>query len=146
MNRNHITISYREAAVRGAGQVELVVMLYDILFDDIQRAIAAIRARDIETRTTEIKHALGVLQQLQGTLNFDEGGETARNMNDLYSLLRAKLLEAHLKSSEEILKKQVELLSPIREAWKQISPSHPKPAEHAPLPQLDDRPATEWRI
>jgi flagellar protein FliS len=145
MNRNDIAISYREAAVRGAGQLELVVMLYDILFDDIQRAIAAIRACDIESRTIEIKHALGVLEQLQGTLNFDEGGETARSMDRLYSIVRAKLLEAHLKSSEEILKKQVELLAPIRDAWKQISPSHPKPAEYAPPTHLDDLPTTEWR-
>jgi len=146
MNRNDITISYREAAVRGAGQVELVVMLYDILFDDIQRAIAAIRAGDIESRTIEIKHALGVLEQLQGTLNFGEGGEAARNMDRLYSIVRAKLLEAHIKTSEAILENQINLLAPIREAWKQISPSNPKSAEYAPPPQLDEPTTSGWRI
>ncbi len=53
MNRNDITISYREAAVRGASQVELVLMLYDILADDIRGAIAAIRTHDTEARTAE---------------------------------------------------------------------------------------------
>lgn len=146
MNRNDITISYREAAVRGAGQVELVVMLYDILFDDIRRAIASIRARNIESRTAEIKHALGVLEHLQGTLNFEQGGEAARTMDRLYSIVRAKLLEAHIKASEEILQRQLDLLAPIREAWKQISPSHPKPVEYAAPPQLEDAVSSEWRI
>lgn len=145
MNRNDIAISYREAAVRGAGQVELVIMLYDILFDDIQRAVTAIRACNIEARTAEIKHALSVLEQLQGTLNFEEGGEAARNMDRLYSIVRAKLLEAHIKTSAEILHKQIELLTPIRDAWKQISPSPSKPAEYAPPPQLDEPTTTEWR-
>ena len=146
MNRNDIASSYREAAVRGAGQVELVIMLYDILFDDIQRAIASIRTRDIEARTAEIKHALSVLEQLQGTLNFSQGGEAARNLDRLYSIVRAKLLEAHLKTSEEILQKQIALLAPIREAWKQVSPSLPKPAQYAPPPQLDEPVTSEWRI
>ncbi len=146
MNRNDIAISYREAAVRGAGQVELVVMLYDILFDDIRSAIASIRTRNVESRTNEIKHALGVLEQLQGTLNFEQGGEAARNMDHLYSIVRAKLLEAHIKTSEEILQNQIDLLAPVREAWQQISPSHAKPAEYAPPPQLDEAATTEWRI
>jgi len=146
MNRNDIAISYREAAVRGGSQVELVVMLYDILFDDLQRAISAIRARNIESRTAEVKHALGVLERLQGTLNFEQGGDAARNMDRLYSIVRAKLLEAHLKTSAEILQNQIALLAPIREAWKQISPSPQKPAEYAPPPQLDDPVTTEWRI
>jgi flagellar protein FliS len=146
MNRNDITNSYREAAVRGASQVELVVMLYDILADDIQSAIAAIRAHDIETRTAEIKHALGVLEHLQGTLDFEQGGEAARHMDRLYSIVRAKLLEAHITTSEEILQKQLELLAPVREAWKQISPSPAKPAEYAPAVLLVDPVTSEWRI
>ncbi|HEU5402593.1 MAG TPA: flagellar export chaperone FliS [Terriglobales bacterium] len=146
MNRNDIASSYREAAVRGAGQVELAVMLYDILLDDMQRAIAAIHARDIETRTSEIKHALSVLEHLQGTLNFDQGGEAARNMDRLYSIVRAKLLEAHIKTSAEILQKQIDLLVPVREAWKQVSPSPAKAAEYPPPPQADEPTGTEWRI
>lgn len=146
MNRNDITISYREAAIRGAGQVELVIMLYDILADDIRKAIAAIRTHDIEGRTAEIKHALGVLEHLQGTLNFEQGGEAARNMDRLYSVIRAKLLEAHITTSQEILQKQLDLLAPVREAWKQISPSQAKPAEHAVPPQAEDAVTSEWRI
>lgn len=146
MNRNDITISYREAAVRGASQVELVVMLYDILADDVRSAIAAIRAHDTETRTAEIKHALGVLEHLQGTLNFEQGGESARNMDRLYSIVRAKLLEAHLKTSEEILQKQLELLATVRGAWKQLSPARPKPAEYTVPPQTEEPVTSEWRV
>ncbi len=146
MTNINIATAYREAAVRGAGQVELVVMLYDILFDDIRSAIASIRTRNIESRTNEIKHALGVLEQLQGTLNFEQGGEAARNMDHLSSIVRAKLLEAHITTSERILQDQIDFLAPIRESWQQISSSHAKPAEYAPPPQLDEPATTEWRI
>jgi flagellar protein FliS len=146
MTNTNIAIAYREAAVRGAGQIELVVMLYDILFDDIRRAIAAIHARDIEARTTEIQHALRVLEQLQGTLNFADGGGAARHMDRLYSIVRAKLLEAHLKTSVEILQNQFDLLTPIRDAWQQLRPSPPKPVDCTPPPQPDEATTTEWRI
>ena len=160
MNRHNIASAYREAAVRGAGQVELVIMLYDILFDDMRRAIAAIQARDVEARTAEIRHALGVLEQLQGTLNFDQGGDAARNMDRLYSIVRSKLLEAQLNTSAEILQQQIDLLAPVREAWKQVlpsaaqalpsapnteSPNSNPPGQTPPLP-LDEPITTEWRI
>jgi flagellar secretion chaperone FliS len=146
MNRNDIAISYREAAVRGAGQAELVVMLYDILFDDIRGALEAIRTGDIESRTSEIKHALSVLEQLQGTLDFEHGGEAARHMDRLYSMVRAKILEAHMKTSAEILQKQIDLLTPVREAWQQLRPLPAQAAGHTPPTEFEAPTTTEWRI
>lgn len=112
--------TYRETGARGAAPLSVVVMLYDVLLDDLRRAIAALQARDIETRAKEIQHAMQVLEQLQGSLDMERGGDTARNLDDLYSLVRGKLIEAHWKSSEELLSKQIELMIPVRDAWKKI--------------------------
>ncbi|MGE5112170.1 MAG: flagellar export chaperone FliS [Acidobacteriaceae bacterium] len=142
MIRTEIMNAYSETAARGAGQVELVVMLYDLLLDDMRRGIEAIRARDVEARTFEIKHALNVLEQLQGTLNFDEGGEAARNMDRLYSIVRAKLLEAHLKVSEETLQRQIALLTPIRDAWRRVGQPVADPAS----PSAGEPTVAEWRV
>lgn len=142
MIRTEIMNAYSETAARGAGQVELVVMLYDLLLDDMRRGIEAIRSRDVEGRTFEIKHALNVLEQLQGTLNFDEGGEAARNLDRLYSIIRAKLLEAHLKVSEEILQRQIALLTPIRDAWREVEQQVADPA----LSPTDGPSVAEWRV
>ena len=119
MMQQEIGQTYRELGAQGAEPLELVSMLYDVLLDDLRRAIEALHACDVEKRTFEIQHALRILEQLQGSLDMENGGEPARNLDHLYSMVRAKLIEAHWKSSEELLRRQIELLQPVRDAWQQ---------------------------
>jgi flagellar protein FliS len=134
------THAYREAAIRGARQIRLVMMMYDMIIDDLQRALEAIRMNDIEKRTDEIKHALCVIEQLQGTLNMADGGEAAINMDQLYSITRGKLLEASIKNSATILKNEVRLFTELRSAWQQVEgkPLESDSPERLPEPQTPE--------
>ena len=87
---------YLRAAVEGASSVGMVTMLYDRLVADLQRAIVAIQQHDIETRCAQMKHAFLIVQQLEGSLDHENGGEAARNLSALYSYARAKMLEAQI--------------------------------------------------
>jgi flagellar protein FliS len=121
MTHQEIGSTYRETGAAGANQFELVAMLYDVLLDDLRRAIQAIRAGNVEARSFELQHALRVLEQLQGSLNMEQGNEVAANLDRLYSIVRAKILEAQWKVSGGILESQIKLLEPVRDAWKQAS-------------------------
>ena len=110
-------LTYRENAVRGATPIELVVILFDAALDDMRRADAAIRASDVEERARAIRHAMVILQQLQGTLDFDKGGQVARQFEQFYNLIRAKLLESQLRNSAELMQQQIQFMSEIRECW-----------------------------
>jgi flagellar secretion chaperone FliS len=109
--------SYQETALRGATPIELVVGLYDLAIEDMRRALAAMQQNDIETRSRQIAHALLVLQQLQGTLDFERGGNAARQFEQFYSLVRAKLLEAQIRQSPELLREQLRYFSEVRDCW-----------------------------
>ena len=109
--------SYQESAIRGATPIELVVVLYDSALEDMRRALLAMQQNDIETRSRQIGHALIVLQQLQGTLDFERGGNAARQFEQFYSLVRAKLLEAQIRSSPETLREQIRYLAEVRDCW-----------------------------
>lgn len=109
--------SYQESAIRGATPIELVVVLYDSAIEDMRRALAAMQQNDIETRCRQMAHALIVLQQLQGTLDFERGGDAARQFEQFYSLVRAKLLEAQIRNSPETLREQLRYFSEVRDCW-----------------------------
>jgi len=151
MNSQDIGQTYRELGAQGAEPLELVVMLYDVLLDDLRRAIEALHAHDVEKRAFEIQHALRVLEQLQGALDTNNGGEPAQNLDRLYAMVRAKLIEAHWKSSEELLRRQIDLLQPIRDAWQEAR-GQQRPAtegfSHAPTMPLSDQAPSgmEWRV
>ena len=50
--------AYREADVRGASAVRLVVLLYEQIVRDLTQAAQAIEQNDIELRTRCINHAI----------------------------------------------------------------------------------------
>src|SRR5271166_5815763 len=89
-------LAYQEAAVRSASPVELVIILYDILALDLHAAIEAMEASDIELRSARLKHGFLVLQQLEGSLNMEGGGEAATNMSRFYSMLRGQMMKAQI--------------------------------------------------
>src|SRR5271166_1537634 len=127
-------LAYRESAVRGATPIALVVILFDAAIDDMRRAVTAIKSSDIEERATAIRHAMLVLQQLQGTLDFEKGGQVARQFEQFYNLIRAKLLESQLRNSPEIMQQQIQFMSEVRDCWVEAEKQQqPKPAVPAAM-------------
>jgi len=127
MNRSQTELTYLGASAQNASPVGLVVILFDQLITDIKRAIAAIQTGEIEKRCHEIKHALLVLQQLEGSLDKEKGGQAAKHFSRFYSAIRAKLLEANIKVSPEILNRQIDLLFQVRRAWQQVDRAAAEP-------------------
>ena len=75
MNSANPRLAYRQAAVEAATPIGLVVILYDLAIEDFRKAIVAIGAGDTEARTAALQHALSVLEQLHGRLDFEKGRE-----------------------------------------------------------------------
>jgi flagellar protein FliS len=112
--------AYREAAVRGASQVRLVIFLYEQVIHDLQRAAVAMEHGDIELRTKEINHAVTVIGHLQGTLDRERGGRVGRDLERFYRMARTRLMEAQVLVSREILNQQISDLLSLREAWVEV--------------------------
>ena len=131
MNSKQTELSYRRAAVQNASSVGLIIILYDLLTQDLRQAIEAIEKKDVEARSAAIKDAFVVLQQLEGSLDHENGGEAAKNLSRFYSVMRASIFQAHFKVSAEILNEQIRLLLDVRGAWQQVDPANPAPTATA---------------
>jgi flagellar secretion chaperone FliS len=134
MKKSQTELTYLRAAAQNATAAGLVIILYDLLIHDLEQAIAALAERDIERRTGEIKHSFLVLQQLEGSLDKEAGAEAAQHLAQFYSALRSKIFEAHLKASPEILRKQIDLVVDVRQAWQQVDKPNLGPAYTPPQP------------
>jgi flagellar protein FliS len=114
------TETYRKSQANGASKIGLVVSLYEAIIADLAGAVAAIRESNIEKRSAEIQHALTVLGYLQGTLNRERGGGPAQELDRFYSVMRAKVMEAHMRASAPILDSVIGHMSDICDAWRQV--------------------------
>lgn len=131
--------AYLEAAVQGATPVQLVVLLYEQIIQDLHRAVSALDLGDIETRTREINHALTVIAHLQATLDREKGGEVARNLQHFYNVMRAELNEAQRSQSAAKLEEQIHCFTEVHDAWREVDrvtanpipPASPRAADAA---------------
>lgn len=112
-------LTYRQFSVQGATPTGLVVMLYDGAIVAMHRAAAAIEADNVSEKCTQLNRALAIIAQLEGTLNFELGGEVARTLKCLYVYTRAQLLKANVENSAVALNSVIEKLSAVRDAWHQ---------------------------
>jgi flagellar protein FliS len=145
---NHPAQTYRQHAVQGATPVGLIVLLYDGVVVWLQRTITAIEAQDIKKKCAHLNRALAIIVQLEGVLDFARGGEVAQTLKQFYVHARARVLQASVQNSKEILASLAQQFSTVREAWQEVdvrgsSPSTPAPTSHAAHPSSSPPPTGE---
>lgn len=128
-------LTYRETAVAGASPVRLVILLYEQAVEDLRRALAAQAQGDIERRTRDINHAILVIGHLQATLDKQQGGRVATNLERFYEQLRSGLVEAQCKQSSGILEQQLNHLVHVHQAWCDVERATTKTPEQASAPR-----------
>jgi len=116
---NHPALTYRQLSVEGATPLGLVVMLYDGAIAALLRAIDAIEAHDIEKKCRHLNRAQAIILQLEGTLNFEQGGEVAQNLHAFYVYARAQTMKAHVENSAQILRSLIAHLTTLCDAWRE---------------------------
>jgi flagellar secretion chaperone FliS len=127
----NIQQSYREATVRGASPVQLVVRLYEQMIEDLRQAAAAIEQKQIEQRTKRINHAILVIGHLQSTLDSANGSEVAQNLDRFYNVLRQNLVQVQFYPSKRALCQQITDLLVVREAWIEVERVQNSPVTNA---------------
>jgi flagellar protein FliS len=130
--------TYRANAVLTASPGQLVLMLYDGALRALGLAREAFTRppgdlRRLEAINTQLIKAQQIINQLQGTLNFDAGdGQFAREMQRLYDYYLRRLLEANLRKQVEPVVEVERLLGEVRDAWAEMlrnqDPAQARPA------------------
>jgi flagellar secretion chaperone FliS len=114
--------AYRRTEAESRSPMELVVMLYDGAIRFVGAARDAIARNDVRARTEATRRALDIVSELQNTLNVEQGGDIARELDRLYLYISTKLLDVtrgDAAAAEEIYK----LLSTLRDGFSQATTS-----------------------
>jgi flagellar protein FliS len=117
-------------------------MLYDGAITFLQRAIAAMEAGDIQKKCDNLNRALAIIAQLEGSLNFEQGGEVAKTLQAFYVYARAQAMKAHAENSPEILRALIENFTTVRDAWQ--AGERRLVTQGASLPDNGGSATTDW--
>ncbi len=113
--------TYRQTQVQSRTPLELVVMLYDGALKFLNVAREAIERRDLVARREATSRALAIVSELQSTLNMAEGGDIAQRLDELYSFVNQRILQAVQTNSVAPLDEAIGVLDTLRGSWVSIA-------------------------
>ena len=116
MNTNPFLQTEAETLTPG----QLLLKAYKDIFDLIEEAETAIKNNDIMTKAKALSKASRIINVLKAALDFEQGGEIAKNLDYLYSVVLDQLALANANNSIENLKNAKEILTPLYEAWQEV--------------------------
>ena len=81
----------------------------------------AIHRNDIPARKIGLSKALAIISELQSTLNMDQGGEIAANLDELYRWSSVRLLDATVHNDPVAIDDVLKVFRTLREGWSDIA-------------------------
>ncbi len=112
---------YRATQILTAEPARLTLMLYDAVLNNMEQAAELAEKKMFPERAEKIIRCNKILMELLASLNFENGGEIAANLREIYVFLLGELKKADLKNDAHLIRQCKAVLSEIREAWSTIT-------------------------
>ena len=103
--------------VASANNVQLIQMLFDGLIESLAKAKGHIVHGTIKEKSDALGRAGRIVVGLQGALDFNQGGDLAQNLNELYAYVTRRLFHINAHNDLEALDEVFTLMNDIRQAW-----------------------------
>ena len=111
---------YMSDKVTTASPQQLLVMLYDRLALDLERAEESLTGGDRESAREPLMHAQEIVLELRASLQVDvwEGGP---RLAALYAWLVGELIQANVKGDVRRVRDCRKVVEPLRDAWREAA-------------------------
>jgi len=128
---------YFENMVKTASPLQMVIMLYDRAIANLRTARELMLAGEqspeaLREKLEALGKAADIIAWLDGTLNFEKGGQIAQNLHQIYDTLLHELVKVSAKDDPEVVGKMIGILENLREAWRDAEKDLRKQKAKAP--------------
>jgi len=106
-------------------------MLYDGCIKFLKHAKAGLESKDIPKFARFLSKAQAIISELMLTLDFERGGEIARDLDRIYDFALFYLTEANLEKNPAKIQRVIELIDTIAGAYREIIENPARAAEAA---------------
>lgn len=122
---------YRKTDVMTANRETILLMMYAGATRFLRQAIEALNGGDFPEMNRMIAKTQEIVNELRSTLNFEVGGEIAKNLEMLYAFVTQKLIQGNLERSAAPLGEALGILENLNTAWEQAIASLKKERANA---------------
>lgn len=108
---------YKQQSILTMTSAEMVVKLYDAIIMQGNRAVIAVEQKDFQTSNEALIKIQDIYSYLLTTLNTEY--EIGKNLESLYYFFRQQAIEANINKETTNIKKMVEMITGLRDAYSQ---------------------------
>ncbi|GJM82103.1 flagellar protein FliS [Paenibacillus sp. HMSSN-139] len=109
--------TYLRMQVQTAAPWELTTMLFNGSIKFMKQAKLAIENKDYESKNTNIKKTIDILDELLITLNHSY--DVSQQLQSLYNYMKERLFLANTKLSIDYIEECIDLMVDLRDTWVQ---------------------------
>lgn len=111
------TASYREMEIHAASPEKLLVIVFEQLVVQLDRARIAMERKDIELRVVSLRRARNLVTELLTTLDFEKGGALADQLSDIYVYMLYELVDIGQRGDLRVMGKLVNIAKELRDGF-----------------------------
>jgi flagellar protein FliS len=109
--------AYKKTAVSTASKEQILLMLYQAAIKNCKKAIEAIEAKKIAQKGEYIGKLQDIVIELNNSLDFEVGGDIAKELSSLYDYMLFASTQANIKIDAEPLQGCLSVLNTLYEGW-----------------------------
>jgi flagellar secretion chaperone FliS len=114
-------IAYRDREIQTASPSRLVVLVFDCALSNLMRARRAVQTGKTEERVDAVGKARDAIMELLVTLNVEQGGELARNLQSLYAYMLSELVDVARRPDGARIDSIIKMVSELRSAFESVA-------------------------
>jgi flagellar protein FliS len=114
-------VAYRDREIQSASPSRLVVLVFDCALSNLMRARRAVQTGKIEERVDAVGKAREAIMELLVTLNVEQGGELARNLQAIYAFILSELIDVARRPDGARIETIIKMITELRSAFESIA-------------------------
>lgn len=141
MTTNYALKTYQATNVKTADNLQLIIMCYDAAINDLEEARKSQQNHHIEATYDRIRHAQDIVTELLVGLDYERGGDIARNLSRIYNFVLRQLVGINTSEDIQTYDHLIRIMGELKDAWKQLRAQHGSSA----MPASAQPPGAAWQ-
>lgn len=110
--------AYKKTSIHTASKEQILLMLYQAAIKNCKKAVQAIDDKQISKKGEYIGKVQEIIIELNNSLDFEVGGDVARELSSLYDYMLHSTTQANMKIDKEPLLGCLDVLNTLYEGWR----------------------------
>lgn len=109
--------AYKKTSVETASKEQILLMLYQAAIKNCKKAIEAIEQKNVAKKGEYIGKMQDIVVELSNSLDFEVGGEVAKELSSLYDYILYSSTQANIKIEKTPLEGCLRVLNTLYDGW-----------------------------